>query len=167
MRTIIPCLLLTITIALMYPCKAFPEDGGKQAGIESTDAELIVTTEEKILSGLTEEESEWYERFNEGVMFLDGWNEIAGNILDIFPEDTAARNELFVRMLGIKIGSEWCRDNEVRQINTQMLKQWGEKIRNAVAKGPETTERILKEINSEVDRLLELSNRKSLFSPQS
>ena len=112
---------------------------------------------------MSEKESEWYERFKEGVMFLDGWNEISDNILDTFPQEIAAEKELFVRMLGIKIGSEWCRDNEVRQIDTEMLKRWGELIRNAVAQGPESTEKILREIDSEVDRLHGKFRTASLF----
>lgn len=167
MRIYIVCLLLVLTFSPTFAGKGFSSSGEKAAINDSTADELIVNTEEKILSGLSEEESEWYERFKEGAMFFDGWNEISGNILEIFSADKAAENELFVRMLGIKIGSEWCRHNDIRKIDTQMLKHWGDRIRDAVAMGPEITEKILREIDLEVDRLLEMSDRKALFSPQS
>ena len=124
-------------------------------------------SEENILSSLSIEENEWYVRFKEGLMFFDGWNEISKDILGTFPNNKIDEKKALVKRLGIKIGSEWCRDNNQRKIDTDMLKKWGKQLRGAIAEGPEHTDKMLRKIETEVDQLLEASDRLTLFSPRS
>ena len=160
--------IFTVLVIIFHASIAICQEEAIQRTVKNeTLHEQAVKFEMKVRAELNEEENEWYERFKQGVMFFDGWNQIAEDILGTFPESIVENKKGLVKRLGIKIGSEWCRDNDIRKIDTQKLKEWGEKIKLAVDRGPEDTEKILREIESEVDRLLEHSNRLSLFTPQS
>ena len=120
-----------------------------------------------VLQNLSEEEQVWYERFQEGILFFDGWAEISQEILEIYPAEQVDDASPMVQRIGVKIGTEWCKDNNVRKIDTDMLKQWGQRLRAAIAVGPESTTRTLLEIEQEVDLLLQADDELSLVSPQS
>ena len=74
---------------------------------------------------------------------------------------------MLIQRLGIKIGTEWCKDNNTRKINNTMLKSWGEKLRSAMHEGPEAAAEVLSEIEQEVDLILQSKDELSLITSQS
>ena len=56
--------------------------------------------------------------------------------------------------LGDKIGREWAKNNEVRKINTNMLKKWGKILEDAATNQPEKLAIAIADVNSQVDAAL-------------
>ena len=74
--------------------------------------------------------------------------------LKVVPDpDKAAFQESLARV-GEKIGREWSRDNQVRRIDTAMLKQWGEALVSARRNGPDRLLQEIEKIDAQVDDLL-------------
>ncbi|GAB4343739.1 MAG: hypothetical protein Kow0089_19710 [Desulfobulbaceae bacterium] len=107
------------------------------------------------LSGMTEEEREWFVTFLNGNFFADGWESIASEILENTPAEQ--RNQVRVRLdeLGYKIGREWCRGNDTRKIDTSLLRQWGSELQNTAEDRPHLLAEVLNRIDREVDQLLD------------
>lgn len=103
---------------------------------------------------LSPAEKEWYKKFYHGVFFFDGWKEISESILAHLPPEEEKIQKDFVNQLGIKIGTEWSRNNDSRRIDTSMLRGWGKQLRNAAKESPVRLSQVLKTINSEVDKVL-------------
>jgi hypothetical protein len=130
--------------------------------IASKDDLLHISPE--ILKGLNDEQRKWYEKFNEGVLFFDGWRSISQNILSHFPPEKKDEVRKYIQRLGILIGTEWSKENDVRCIDNKKLGEWGDRIKSAIRK--ESTERltmVLKSINDEVECLLR-KNRNGEYS---
>ncbi len=108
----------------------------------------------EVLQKLSDDEREWYRRFQEGVLFFDGWMAISEELLEIFPEDSWPDKQALMQRLGIKIGTEWARKNSERKIDTTMLQDWGDQLRFARGCGAEATVLALQQIEREVDRIL-------------
>ncbi|WP_028582428.1 hypothetical protein [Desulfogranum japonicum] len=103
---------------------------------------------------LTPEELKWYVKFQEGGLLVDGWQDIAAGIIEKTPVTEKAAQEELLQALGYKIGLEWCKDNEIRKVDTSMLKEWGNKLKDTAKKNPENLDVVLLDINSELDSLL-------------
>ncbi len=75
---------------------------------------------------------EWVLSFYQGnLAYQSGWQDIQGYVYEApAPE---AEQELLeqLNLLGIAIGSEWSKHNDVRQIDTRMLSLWGSTIQLA------------------------------------
>ena len=75
---------------------------------------------------------EWVLSFYQGnLAYQSGWQDIQGYVYEApAPE---AKHELLEQLylLGIAIGSEWSKHNDVRQIDTRMLSLWGSTIQLA------------------------------------
>ena len=75
---------------------------------------------------------EWVLSFYQGnLAYQSGWQDIQGYVYEApAPE---AEQELLeqLSLLGIAIGSEWSKHNDVRQIDTRMLSLWGSTIQLA------------------------------------
>ncbi len=108
----------------------------------------------EVLDQLNEQEREWYRCFQEGVLFFDGWSAISEELLKIFPEEQWPSRQIMMQRLGIKIGTEWAKDNETRKIDTDMIEQWGELLRGACRQGADETLAVLQKIEKRVDDLL-------------
>ncbi len=106
------------------------------------------------VSSMTEEEKEWFITFLKGNFFADGWEEISSNILLNTVDHERESQQLRLAELGYKIGREWCRGNDIRKINTYMLKKWGRELKNTAADEPHLLGEVLQRIDSEVDELL-------------
>lgn len=108
----------------------------------------------ELVAHLSTKEKEWFKKFYEGVFVFVGWQEITDSILARYPLEERAEGYRFIKQLGFKIGSEWCRDNSVRKIDTTMLKTWGNRLRQATNQDWEQLTNVLEEIDNEVDRVL-------------
>lgn len=149
-------LLLAVSVASAQEMPAQIEDHGP-----------LVSLETSVLSALSEEEKSWYSKFHDGIMFFDGWRTISNKILSVFPPEIVEEKKPSVQRLGIKIGAEWCRDNEMRRITTKMLQAWGSRIREAAERGARETETVLQEIETEVDSVLKNDGEAPLVTSDS
>jgi hypothetical protein len=106
---------------------------------------------------LNSEEQKWYNKFQKGGLFFDGWQDISKDVVEKFPEEEKIKTKVTMQVLGDKIGSEWCRKNEIRRISTEMLKKWGDQLRKAVASSSTQVASVIYSIEYEVDTLLLLN----------
>jgi hypothetical protein len=118
----------------------------------------------EVLDQLSEQERQWYRRFQEGVLFFDGWSAISEELLALFPEEEWASRQLMMQRIGVKIGTEWAKDNDTRKIDTKMIQEWGDLLRSAFSQGTEVTLATLQRIEREVDLVLLSEDRFSLTS---
>lgn len=103
---------------------------------------------------LNEEARGWFSTFQEGGMFFDGWKEISDDVVEKVPSEKKIRTKITMLALGVRIGCEWSKDNEIRRISTKMLKEWGGKLRDTVDKRPDNIPHVIRNIEAEVDTLL-------------
>lgn len=106
------------------------------------------------ISGLTEEEQEWFQTFLEGNLFAEGWQEISSEILMSTLAEEREQQQVLLETLGYKIGREWCKGNDIRKIHTSMLKKWGRELKTAANEAPHLLTVVLKNIDQQVDELL-------------
>ncbi|MDW7772004.1 MAG: hypothetical protein SCH71_03845 [Desulfobulbaceae bacterium] len=107
------------------------------------------------LSGLSSEERQWFLKFINGTFFADGWQEIAEDILGKIPAHVRPSKEEKLNELGNKIGREWCKDNDVRKIDTAMLKKWGRLLRSTSRENPHVLASVIDYIDEEVNTLID------------
>ena len=95
----------------------------------------------------------WVLSFYQGnLAYQSGWQDIQGYVYEApAPE---AEQELLeqLSLLGIAIGSEWSKHNDVRQIDTRMLSLWGSTIQ--LASDFDTQKRLVEVIATDIDLLL-------------
>jgi hypothetical protein len=103
---------------------------------------------------LDEEAREWFGKFQEGGMLFDGWKEISNDVVQQVPDDEKIKTKVTMLALGIRIGCEWSKENDVRKISTTMLKKWGKQLRRTVADTPVQIPAVINSIEAEVDSLL-------------
>ena len=133
--------------------------GAAQNVFAATEAEAAVV-HEKIsvgtydLSGMSEDEREWFITFLKGNFFADGWEQIASDILTNTHADEREDQRVRLEELGFKIGSEWCKGNDSRKIHTSMLRKWGHELKTCAAESPHLLPEVLQQIDSEVEELL-------------
>jgi hypothetical protein len=114
-----------------------------------------VYTQQYDLSGLTAEEKQWFEKFLVGTFYADGWEKISSDILvKISAEDREEKKSVLNR-LGYKIGLEWCKDNEIRKVDTAMLKKWGQLLRLTAEEEPHLLAKVIEDIDEEVTLLVD------------
>jgi hypothetical protein len=109
-----------------------------------------------LLDTLTPGEKKWFQRFQDGAPFLDGWKKITQSVVAKFPEQERAQRLAVMRELGLKIGSEWSRDDHIRKVDTDMLRAWGRELRQAGAENHVQLAKVLFKIEKEVNHLLHL-----------
>jgi hypothetical protein len=70
--------------------------------------------------------------FYEGNLFADGWDEQSASLIE---KVTSPANKATVKTtlvnLGKTIAAEWAKDNSVRKIKTDNLKEWGSQLKTA------------------------------------
>ena len=108
----------------------------------------------KTVEQLDQDAKEWFSTFQEGGMLFDGWKEISNKVVKSVPENEKVRTKLQMLALGVRMGCEWSKKNDIRRISTKMLKSWGSEIRAVVKKSPAEIPKIIKKIEGEVDSLL-------------
>lgn len=129
------------------------ENSGKQ--LELPAIQGIFPIEQDVLENLNDEQWAWYEKFNKGILFFDGWQSISLIILEHCPLEKRQEIRRFVQRLGVLIGTEWSRQNDIRRINNGMLSEWGDRIKAATkTENKEMIVKVLHEINNEVEGVL-------------
>lgn len=114
---------------------------------------------EMVLDKLSPGEQKWYWRFHEGVPLFDGWQKITQAVVEKFPEHEQGKVLMVMQLLGHKIGYEWSRDNQVRRVNTEMLRAWGRDLRKAGAEDHVQLAKVIVKIDSEMNSLLHKGDR--------
>ena len=107
------------------------------------------------LSGLTEDEREWFFTFLNGNFFADGWKEISAEILMNTVAHEREQQQIRLYELGYKIGREWCKRNETRKIHTAMLRKWGSVLKETADDAPHLLGQVIQRIDREVSELLD------------
>lgn len=131
-----------------------------QAGtVWAYDAEANVVSSEQATgtldtATLSAEELKWYKTFQEGTFLIDGWHDISAELLASTPEKYRDHQRKRLELLGEKIGLEWCKDNDVRRVDTKMLQEWGKTLKNIAKKRPEQLPEIIAVIDQELDDIL-------------
>lgn len=138
--------VLQICFLLILPFQA----AGEQAKYENNEQQVIVTSVDK----LSPEEKKWFVKFQEGTFYAQGWKSITTDILAKTPDELQEEQRLALETLGNMIGCEWSRDNDIRKINNDMLKQWGKQLKQTVVNNPHHVSRLIAEINQKVAMLL-------------
>ncbi len=109
-----------------------------------------------LLETLSPGEKKWFQRFQEGVPLFSGWKTITQSVVERFPENEREQRLAIMRELGLKIGSEWSRDDHVRKVDTDMLRHWGKELRQAGAENHLQIAKVMFKIEREVNSLLHL-----------
>lgn len=108
-----------------------------------------------LLENLTEKERNWYHKFQNGLMFFNGWKQISADILSSLPNGQKPETQNFLEEMGLRIGMEWCKENSIRKIDTDQLRSWGNRLRKARKNGADNLSEAVRNIADEVDFLLE------------
>ncbi|MCI5165286.1 MAG: hypothetical protein D3903_04165 [Candidatus Electrothrix sp. GM3_4] len=105
---------------------------------------------------LPKKEKEWFTTFQEGTFYVQGWKKITSEILEKIQQKNK-KDELqrSLTHLGIRIGCEWSKKNDVRKINTDMLEQWGSALQKTAEDNPDKLPLIIADIRQEVFELVE------------
>ena len=106
------------------------------------------------LQALDEEAKDWYATFQKGGLFFDGWQEISEDVVAMVPDEKKLKTKVTMLALGVRIGCEWSKENDVRKISTKMLQEWGKQLRKTVEHSPDSLSVVITSIESEVDALL-------------
>lgn len=134
---------------LLYPCaNCF----GFTPETEINEGEKVMV--DSNLYKLSQEEKDWYGKFQNGIPFFDGWKQISQNLIADFPYEDRIHLKENLKDLGEKIGIEWCKDNAVRKIDTEMLRQWGKVLSKAVDDGIAHVTDTINRVEKEVDDIL-------------
>ena len=108
----------------------------------------------RTVAELDEEARDWFGTFQEGGMLFDGWKDISDKVISNVPDSERVQTKLQMLALGVRMGCEWSKDNDIRKISTKMLKNWGNEIREVVKKRPADIPLVIDKIETEVDALL-------------
>ncbi len=156
----IPCLLLCAsliarpvfsseTASNCLPCEAI-----QHAANLSEIEKFLQQGNPQTVAQLDKEAQEWFGTFQEGGMLFDGWKDISDKVIGNVPEKEKVQTKLQMLALGVRMGCEWSKENDIRKISTKMLKNWGKEIRKAVDDRPDEISLVINRIEDEVDILL-------------
>ena len=104
---------------------------------------------------LSDEEKHWFKTFYEGNLLADGWYEITDYLLSRTPEAERAAQKRALDDLGRKIALEWARPNEVRKVDTDMLRDWGGLLKKTARQNPQQLAQVIAAIDQEVEAVLD------------
>ena len=104
---------------------------------------------------LSAEEKRWFKTFYEGNLLADGWHEITAYLLSRTPEQERAAQREALDNLSRKIVLEWARPNDVRKVDTDMLRDWGGVLKETARENPEQLARVIAAIDQEVEAALD------------
>jgi len=110
----------------------------------------------ELLDSLSPGEKKWFQRFQEGVPLFAGWKKITQSVVEKFPEHEREQRMVIMRELGLKIGSEWSRDDHIRKVDTDMLRLWGKELRQAGVENHLQIAKVMFKIEKEINSLLQL-----------
>lgn len=139
-------ILFTLSVVNLYA------DTGSSPSSTTTSIDYLQQFD---LTDLSDEEQEWFVTFIEGTFYAEGWQDIANDILQKLSEDERHLKEQQLNELGYKIGREWCKDNELRKIDTAMLKKWGELLKSTAQDDPQLLTSVIDHIDGEVTSIVD------------
>jgi len=137
------------TSSSCLPCKVI-QDAANLAEIEK----FLRQGNPKTIEQLDEEAKEWFSTFQKGGVLFDGWKEISDKVINNVPESEKVHTKLQMLALGVRMGCEWSKENDIRKISTKMLRNWGNEIRETVKSRPGEVPLVINKIEGEVDALL-------------
>lgn len=126
-----------------------PHDSSPQNAI------LLASIDNDSVRHLSENEREWYKKFQNGHLFFTGWKEICADILESLPNHEELKTRKLLQSMGQRIGTEWAKNNAVRKIDTADLRTWGERLRQAKDTGSSQLYEAVEAISVEVERKLQ------------
>ncbi|MCI5132669.1 MAG: hypothetical protein D3904_14420 [Candidatus Electrothrix sp. EH2] len=104
---------------------------------------------------LSEEEREWFTTFQEGTFYVQGWKDITSEILEkVTQESEKEKLRQTLDNLGLRIGYEWSKRNDIRKINTDMLEQWGDTLQDTAEENPDNLPVVIADIQEKVFELV-------------
>ncbi len=131
--------------------------GTSSANAQDAQASLLDSAPDSkqytVPSGLTKDERQWFVKFQEGNFLIDGWQDITVTILEQTPSPEKRKQKMLLAELGNKIGTEWCKNNDIRKVDNAMLKTWGKQLKSIAKKNPDYLETVLVAISNELDSL--------------
>jgi len=104
---------------------------------------------------LSSEEKKWFKVFQEGNMLAAGWQKITADILASAPVEEHPVQRIALENLGLKIGQEWSRPNDVRKVDSSMLREWGGILKKTARENPRQLTSAIAYIDRQVDDLLD------------
>ncbi|MCI5125114.1 MAG: hypothetical protein D3925_11730 [Candidatus Electrothrix sp. AR5] len=105
---------------------------------------------------LSEDEKEWFSTFQEGTFYVQGWKEITSEVLKkIQQKNKKEELQRSLNYLGILIGCEWSKSNDIRRIDTDMLERWGSELQKTAEKKPSELPVLIADIRQKVFKLVE------------
>ena len=137
---------LQISFLLITPLQAV----GEQVRQANSEQQVSVTA----VPQLSPEEQKWFAKFQEGTFYAQGWKEISNDILSKTPKNLLEKQRVALEILGMKIGCEWSKDNDIRKIDNDMLKKWGSLLKETVGNNPHQVKDVIAEIDQKVETLL-------------
>ncbi len=147
-------LLMSLSIVGVHPSQSLGTMSTSQLTKLIEEKTIASNVGDISLPALKGEEKEWYEKFQNGLLFFDGWKKITKEILFNLPHEDKKVTKNFLKLLGQKIGSEWCKANSIRKIDTDMLLQWGNNLKEILRRNPNKITETLRAIDSDVNRIL-------------
>ncbi len=148
------CLYATPVFSIETASNCLPCEAIQHAATLAEIEKYLEQSNQLTVAQLDKEAQEWFSTFQEGGMLFDGWKDISDKVINKVPEKAMVQMKLQMLALGVRIGCEWSKENDVRKISTKMLKNWGKEIRKVVDKSPHDIPVVIKRIECEVDALL-------------
>lgn len=148
MKNLFICSFLFVAV-LLHPGRHL-EAGEVDISVKNNQDVSVGTKQEAV----TVEVKDWYAKFLKGTLLVDGWNDVTKKILAKTNEKDRENRRTAMKKLGEKIGWEWAKDNDIRKIDTEMLKKWGSYLKKTADDNPAKLAEVIAEINKEVDALL-------------
>lgn len=146
-----PFLSFAVLFILLVVCDRPVVASNAQAALQSSAVSQSYTIPEH----LSDEEKRWFKTFHEGNFLSEGWQEITAYLLARTPAEQRAAQKNALDNLGMKIALEWCRDNDVRKVDSSMLQEWGGLLKKTANTNPVDLPKTIAYIDDEVESVLD------------
>lgn len=104
---------------------------------------------------LSEKERAWFETFQRGTLYAKGWRDITEELVAKAPAEIKCELQRRLDDLGMKIGREWSKNNDIRKIDSAMLRQWGDMLQRAAEQQPDCIPQVVAKLDQKVVALLD------------
>jgi hypothetical protein len=104
---------------------------------------------------LSAQERAWFDTFQRGTLYARGWKDITSTILAKAPVELKSDLQKNLEELGAKIGREWSKSNDIRKIDSEMLRQWGNMLERTAECEPAKIPQVVATLNQKVVALLD------------
>jgi len=146
---------LVLALAIVLSVQVFGDPSAQANEAQAALTGRTSTYQYEIPESLNAEEKSWFKVFQEGNFLAIGWQEISAEIMAKTPPEKRPEQKIALDNLGRKIGMEWCRPNKVRRVDSSMLQDWGDILRNTAKKNPQHLTQAIAHIDREVDAVLD------------